>query len=63
MKGLCFNRRQFFNLLGIGMISSLLNQPQISFAQARKEKKMTYTAKDYNTLLNLFLLMQKLTGA
>ena len=53
MKGLCFTRREFFNLLGIGMISSLLNQPQISFAQARKEKKMTYTAKDYNKLLGM----------
>jgi Fe-Mn family superoxide dismutase len=53
MKGLYFNRRQFFNLLGIGMISSLLNQPQFSFAQARKEKKMTYTAKDYNKLLGM----------
>jgi Fe-Mn family superoxide dismutase len=35
------------------MISSLLNQSQISFAQARKEKKMTYTAKDYNKLLGM----------
>jgi Fe-Mn family superoxide dismutase len=53
MKGLRFTRRQFFNLLGIGMISHLLNQPQISFAQARKEKKMTYTAKDYTKLLGM----------
>jgi Fe-Mn family superoxide dismutase len=53
MKGLWFNRRQFLDLLGIGMISPLLNQPQISFAQARKEKKMTYTAKDYNKLLGM----------
>ena len=53
MEGLFFTRRQFFNLLGIGMIASLFNHPQISFAQARKEKKMTYTAKDYNRLLGM----------
>lgn len=35
------------------MISSLLHQPQFSFAQARKGKKMTYTAKDYNKLLGM----------
>jgi Fe-Mn family superoxide dismutase len=35
------------------MISSLLNHPQFSFAQARKEKKMAYTAKDYNKLLGM----------
>jgi Fe-Mn family superoxide dismutase len=35
------------------MISPLLNQPQIFFAQARKEKKMAYTANDYNKLLGM----------
>ncbi len=50
MKWLCFNRRQFLKVLGIGMISSLLNHPPFSFAQARKEKKMTYAAKDYSKL-------------
>ena len=53
MKWLRLNRRQFLNLLGIGMISSSFNHPQFSFAQARKEKKMTYTAKDYAKLLGM----------
>ena len=53
MEGLCFSRRQVLNLLGVGAVSFVFDQPKISFAQARKEKKMTYTAKDYNKLLGM----------
>jgi Fe-Mn family superoxide dismutase len=35
------------------MISVLSSQPKISFAQARKEEKMAYTAKDYSRLLGM----------
>jgi superoxide dismutase, Fe-Mn family len=47
------NRRQFINLSGIGLISLLSNSPKISFAQARKEENMAYTAKDYSRLLGM----------
>ena len=47
------NRRQFINLSGIGIISLLFNSPKISFAQARKEENMAYTAKDYSRLLGM----------
>jgi Fe-Mn family superoxide dismutase len=48
-----FSRRQFLTLLGIGALFSLSSQPKISFAQARKEEKMAYTAKDYSRLLGM----------
>jgi Fe-Mn family superoxide dismutase len=47
------NRRQFLNLSGIGWVSLLINAPKISFAQARKEENMAYTAKDYSRLLGM----------
>ena len=47
------DRRQFLNLSGIGLISLLTNAPKISFAQARKEEKMTYAPKDFNRLLGM----------
>ena len=47
------NRRQFINLSGIGLISLLTNTPKISFAQAKKEENMAYTAKDYSRLLGM----------
>ncbi len=53
MKVLSVSRRQFLNLLGIGVMSSLFYQSKISFAQAGKEKNMTYTAKDYTKLLGM----------
>jgi len=53
IRNLIFDRRQFLTLSGIGMISFLSGLPQISFAQARKEEKMTYTAKDYSQLLGM----------
>lgn len=53
MKTLSLNRRQFLALSVIGGISLLGNQTTISFAQARKEEKMSYTAKDYSKLLGM----------
>lgn len=53
MKGLIFNRRQFLTLLGMGGLIPLLGRPQLSFTRTRKEKKMTYTAKDYSRLLGM----------
>jgi len=53
VKALIFNRRQFLTLSGIGGIAFLSGQPKISFAQARKEEKMAYTAKDYSKLLGM----------
>jgi Fe-Mn family superoxide dismutase len=53
MRAFVFNRRHFLTLSGIGIISFLLGKPEISFAQARKEEKMAYTAKDYNRLLGM----------
>jgi Fe-Mn family superoxide dismutase len=37
----------------MGGITFLPNQATISFAQARKEERMTYTAKDYSKLLGM----------
>jgi Fe-Mn family superoxide dismutase len=37
----------------MGGLFLLLDQPQISFTQTRKEEKMTYTAKDYSRLLGM----------
>jgi Fe-Mn family superoxide dismutase len=48
-----FNRRQFLTSSGIGLISFLSRTPKISLAQARKEEKMAYTAKDYSKLLGM----------
>ena len=53
MKTLSLKRRQFLSLSVIGGISLLGNQTTISFAQARKEEKMSYTAKDYSKLLGM----------
>jgi Fe-Mn family superoxide dismutase len=48
-----FNRRKFFTLSGVGLISFLSGTPKISFAQTRKEEIMAYTAKDYSKLLGM----------
>jgi superoxide dismutase, Fe-Mn family len=48
-----FNRRQFLTLFSIGIISFLSDKSEVSFAQARKEEKMTYAAKDFSRLLGM----------
>jgi Fe-Mn family superoxide dismutase len=53
LETLIFNRRQFLTLSGLGGLFFLSGKPKISLAQARKEKKMTYTAKDYSRLLGM----------
>jgi Fe-Mn family superoxide dismutase len=53
MGAFVFNRRQFLTLFVIGMISLLSDKQKISFAQARKEEKMTCAAKDFNRLLGM----------
>jgi Fe-Mn family superoxide dismutase len=52
-KTLIFDRRQFLTLSGLGGLFFLSGKPKISFARTRKEKKMPYTAKDYNRLLGM----------
>ena len=47
------NRRHFLNLSGFGVISFVVNPLHNSFAQARKEEKMAYTAKDFGRLLGM----------
>lgn len=47
------NRRKFLILFGLGSIGLLSGQPILSFAQARSEGKMAYTAKDYSRLLGM----------
>src|SRR4030042_1576315 len=53
METLIFNRRRFLTLSGLGGLFLLSGKPKISFAQTRKEEKMTYTAKDYSRLLGM----------
>jgi Fe-Mn family superoxide dismutase len=53
LKTLVFNRRQFLYLSSLGGIAFLSGQPNLSFAQIKKEEKMTYTAKDYSKLLGM----------
>jgi Fe-Mn family superoxide dismutase len=53
MKTLSFNRRQFLYLSGLGGIVFLSGQPNLSFAQIKKEEKMVYIAKDYSKLLGM----------
>jgi Fe-Mn family superoxide dismutase len=47
------NRRGFLTLSGLGAMTVLFGQPKNTFAQARKEEKMAYTAKDYGKLLGM----------
>jgi Fe-Mn family superoxide dismutase len=47
------NRRQFLTLSGVGLTSFLSEKTKMSFAQARKEENMAYTAKDYSKLLGM----------
>jgi len=53
LKTLVFNRRQFLYLSGLGGIVFLSGQPNLSFAQIKKEEKMAYVAKDYSKLLGM----------
>jgi Fe-Mn family superoxide dismutase len=53
MKSMLLNRRHFLTLSVTGGIILLGKQINISFAQARKEEKMPYTAKDYSKLLGM----------
>lgn len=53
LKTLVFNRRQFLYLSGLGGIVFLSGQPNLSFAQIKKEEKMAYIAKDYSKLLGM----------
>ncbi len=53
LKTLVFNRRQFLYLSGLGSIVFLSGQPNLSFAQIKKEEKMAYIAKDYSKLLGM----------
>jgi Fe-Mn family superoxide dismutase len=53
MDNMGFNRRQFLTLSGLGIITFLSPQRNISHAQTRKEKNMAYTAKDYSRLLGM----------
>ncbi len=53
LKTLPFNRRQFLFLSGLGGFAFLSGQHNLSFAQAGKEKKTTYIAKDYSRLLGM----------
>lgn len=47
------SRRQFLTFFSLGGIAFLSGQPSLSLAQARKEEKMTYAAKDYSPLLGM----------
>ncbi len=47
------NRRQFLTLSAMGGITFLAGPINITLAQARKEEKMAYTAKDYGKLLGM----------
>jgi len=53
LKTLPFNRRQFLFLSGLGGFAFLSGQHNLSFAQAGKEEKTAYIAKDYNRLLGM----------
>jgi len=53
LEALVFNRRQFLTLSGLGGLYFLSGKPKTSFAQTRKEEKMTYIAKDYSRLLGM----------
>jgi Fe-Mn family superoxide dismutase len=47
------NRRKFLMLSGLGSIGLLSGQSRHSFAQAKSDVKMAYTAKDYSALLGM----------
>ncbi len=52
-KTMFFNRRHFLFLSGLGSIAFLSGQPNLSFAQTKKDEKIVYTAKGYRRLLGM----------
>jgi Fe-Mn family superoxide dismutase len=53
MKTISLLRRQFLALSAMGGVYFLAGKTNITFAQARKESKMPYTAKDYSKLIGM----------
>jgi Fe-Mn family superoxide dismutase len=53
MKTIALLRRQFLALSAMGGLCFLAGKTHIAFAQARKESKMPYTAKDYSKLIGM----------
>ena len=53
MKIISLFRRQFLALSAMGGLYFLTGKTNISFAQARKESNMLYTAKDYSKLIGM----------
>jgi Fe-Mn family superoxide dismutase len=53
MKTITLLRRQFLALSAMGGLFFLTGKAKITFAQARKEAKMPYTAKDYSKLIGM----------
>ncbi len=52
-KNVALSRRQFLTRSGMAGLAILSGQPNISFAQTRKEEKMAYSAKDFSRLLGM----------
>jgi Fe-Mn family superoxide dismutase len=53
MKTVALLRRQFLSLSAAGTLYFLAGINRMTFAQARKESKMPYTAKDYGKLIGM----------
>jgi superoxide dismutase, Fe-Mn family len=53
MEPFSLNRRQFLFMSGILGINLIGGKPNTSAAEARKEEKMAYNAKDYNRLIGM----------
>ncbi len=53
MESFIVNRRQFLLMSGILGINLIGVKPNASVAEARKEEKMAYNAKDYNRLIGM----------
>jgi Fe-Mn family superoxide dismutase len=53
MKTVALLRRQFLSLSAAGALYFLAGKTHMTFAQARKESKMPYTAKDYSRLIGM----------
>jgi Fe-Mn family superoxide dismutase len=53
MKTVALLRRQFLSLSAAATLYFLAGKTRMTFAQARKESKMPYTAKDYGKLIGM----------
>jgi superoxide dismutase, Fe-Mn family len=53
MKSLSLLRREFLALSALGGVSFLTGKTNITFAQAKKEDRMPYAAKDYGKLIGM----------